>query len=115
MPRSKSFSSLNVAAPEALEFDLNGHIWHCSPMVPGAALLDFAAELNAEDPKAMATAVWKFFDLALSEQEQEQFKTFVRDPEQRVDISTLMSIAEWLMEQFMGEVPLAQAVPSTAG
>ena len=115
MPRSKSFSSLNAALPEPLEFQLNNHTWHCATMIPGAALLDFAGQLNAEDPKAMSDAVWEFFDLAIVEQEREGFRTFIRDPAQRVDISTLMEVAEWLMEQFMGEIPLEQGVPSSAG
>ena len=115
MPRSKSFSSLNAAMPEPLEFILNNHTWHCAPMIPGAALLDFAGQMKAEDPSAMAEAVWSFFDLALVEQERESFKGFIRDPNQRIDINTLMEIAEWLMEEFMGEVPLAQEVPSSVG
>ena len=115
MPRSKSFSSLNAAMPEPLEFDLNGRIWHCESIIPGAALLDFAGQLNAEDPKAMSQAVWDFFDLALVDEEQEAFKTFVHDKSQRITITTLMEIAEWLMEEFMGEIPLAQGVPSSAG
>lgn len=115
MARTKSFSSLNVAAPAALDFDLNDRKFHCTEMIPGAALLDFAAKLKDEDPAAMAEAVWEFFDMAIVEDEREGFREFIRDPKQRVGIETLMEIAEWLMEEFMGEIPLAQAGPSSAG
>lgn len=115
MPRSKSFSSLNVAMPEPLEFNLNNHVWHCQTVLPGAALLDFAAKLDKDSTADMAGAINEFFDMALVVDEKESFAAFLRDPNQRIGIDTLMEIAEWLMEQFMGEVPLAPGSPSSAG
>lgn len=93
----KSFSTYKPAKGE--EFDINGHIFQLRPAVPGDVLLDFLAGANSEDPASMASTIRSLLNEAIIPEQLDEWHTFIRDPENAVNLNLLSEIAGFVSEK----------------
>lgn len=95
--------SFKTAAPRSdEEFDINGEVFHFSPNIPGAVLVDFLSEADEDNPAAMAGVVNNLLEAAIIADDIDRFNTFIRDPKNNVDLELLAELCGFIAEQSSG-------------
>lgn len=109
--RHRTFGSHNKKATKVpVTFDLLGYdeeadkeytaTFTARPKLPGMAVLEFAATGAGEDASGSITAVFDFYQKALTKSEYDRFKEFVDDPRYDVELETLIEIIGFLVEEY---------------
>lgn len=100
MARRKSFTTYNGQVREPIEIEINGRVFACRPMIPGAVILDFMGGIDESAPATMVNALRVLFKEAIVEDQYEAWEEFTRDPENNVDLDLLSEIAGYLAEVY---------------
>lgn len=108
-----------AAAPEIpegvgpIEFDLDGDLFVAVPPTQEQVLFLVAAQADGRSMVERAGAIIDFLAAILrTDDEFEQFKARLLDPEDSLGFSQVEEIVEWLVEQWSGERPTKRSSAS---
>ena len=104
----RSFSSRRN---EAFTFDVDGEEFTAVGRAPAGPLLDVAA---ARDTETRVRTMMDFLDAVLVPDSAERFARRLRDPVDPIDATTLMEVAEYLIERYSRR-PTGPGGPSANG
>lgn len=99
---------------EPIDFKLFGQTWDCADDVNGKRLLDNAALLDSESVADQRDGVIAVFTDVIVEDQIEEFLEQLNDPKTRIQLSVLVEIVGWLVDQYT-ERPTEQPAPSQNG
>ena len=72
----------------------------CKPMVPGSVFLDFLSKTTSDTPAGIANAVWDLFHASVREDAWAEFRAFIDDPLNGVNVELLSEIGGYLSELY---------------
>jgi hypothetical protein len=101
----KSFHTSTATKP--IEFDIDGEVFHCNGEMAAGVLMRFAdmaiGDEDEDDPqrgRAALAVVRDFFKAALTTKDRKRFFDLLEDPDRNVNINMLISIANWLGQEY---------------
>jgi hypothetical protein len=109
---TKSFKTYAPTVQNAIE--LNDRSFPIQ-FVPGAVVLDFLANADADNPAKMALSVHGLLDAAIVPEQLDEWHTYIRDPRNNVDLNTLSEIAGYVAEVVTAGNPHQQPLSSLSG
>lgn len=113
-PTAKSFST--YLPSDVPTFDINGRVFRCRPIVPGATLLDFLSKIDNKNPTHMAGAITNLLDAAILPEDKAAWDEFIRDPANAVTLTVLAEVAGFVADKLAGVDPtLSPGGPSSTG
>lgn len=113
---SRDFDKENKTEPreEPVDFKLFGKTWACADDVNGKRLLDNAALLDSDSIGDQRDGVIAIFEETIVEDEVEDFFDRLNDPKTKIQLSVLVEVVGWLVDQYT-ERPTVPPANSTTG
>lgn len=87
-----------------LEFQINDDVFYAVGDTPGGVVLDLAEMADKSEGQAKTSAITDFLDSVLLPESAVLFSTRLRDPENPITFAQIVSVFEWLLEEYMGGV-----------
>jgi len=84
-----------------LEFKINDDVFYALGDAPGGVILDLA-DMSDDEKANRNSAIMEFLDTALLPESAELFAERMRDPENPITFAQLLSIFEWLIDEYAG-------------
>lgn len=109
----KSFTGY-VREGDPLDFDVNGQVFRCIPVLPGTKVLDFTAGMDENNPAKMAEVLTELLDFCIVPEQLDEWHAFADDPKNGVGFELLSEIAGYLLEEYVGR-PLSSSDKSSDG
>lgn len=99
---------------DPIHFKLFGVKWECADDVNGKRLLDNAALLDSDSVASQRDGVIAVFEDTVVDDQIEELLDRLNDPKTRIQLSVLVEIVSWLVDQYT-ERPTVQPANSTNG
>lgn len=74
----------------------------CKGAIPGSKFLDFLSKTKEEDPSTLAVAMFEILQAAVREDQWDDFKAFIDEPENGISVELLAEVAGYLSELYAG-------------
>lgn len=119
--------SFGTGTKRKVTFDIDGETFNCHSNLHYKALRAFIEEFagladipqggtpTKEQVNSLLLGIDRFFDETMPTDERERFRQFVDDPARQVELGTLSSICEYLIEVYGGARPTLPSSPSGDG
>jgi hypothetical protein len=101
--RFKDFGSDQIqdtSAYEPVTFRLDGETFLCHSILPGSALLEFVSDADSGEGGRASESILLFFKAAMTEEEYDRFRAFIKRPNRVTPIELLAEISTWLVEVY---------------
>lgn len=108
---NKSFTTAVRSADDPVWFEVDGERFDCSPVAPGAAILDVATLSASEDAQDRIRAIPTFLDSVLMPESRARFAARMGNPERPITVDTCGAVIAYLLEVYTGRPP-AEPSPS---
>ncbi len=118
--RFKDFGSDEIeetAKYEAVTFKLDGELFTCFSVLPGASMLEFVGDIDSDSGGRASASIMRLFEASMETEEFERFRAFVKRPNRVTPIDMLAEISTWLVEVYADRptlLPSASADGSSA-